>query len=400
MPQRSLEALVALLCVVGLACSCASPRSQFPSAPPTAPRMVSAVMLERSVELVRRYLLNSQTERGTFVYRYDFLREQVQPGDHDARQAGALWTLAGMHRRGPSQQTAGAVARGLGFFRDHSVLTDDGRRYIVYPGAARGSTGTVALVALALVELLRADYPLPDQPARQAELAQYIRFLRSMRMQNGHFSATYDLRLGVPTGGVSPFSDGEALLLMVKAAKYAGHPELRDLALRSAEQMYWDYVLEARAAGSSEPIAEAFYQWGTMAFYEIYTAGWQNGAKYARRAVDMACAIVKAESTRPGEATAGPLCEGLAAAWELARLTGRTTQMLQIGTALDERLAEAITRQVGGPAPNDYLKRHPTSDPLAVGGVMSGPADPVLQIDVATHLAHAMMLAREFIYRE
>ncbi len=363
-------------------------------------RRLTRGMLDQSIALALQYLMNSQTPRGNFVYEYDFVENTVADGDNEVRQAGALWSLALAHQDGPSEATARATMRGLEFFKSNSALTPDGRRYVAYPGAAFGKTGAVALVSLALVEFLRARYYVPSREDYERDLGEYILFLRSLRMDDGHFCGRYDQKHAVPSGGPSPYSDGEVLLLLVKAAKYAGHAELRGLALQSAERMYWDYLEPPLAEAPHSGVARAFYQWGSMAFYELYTTGWPGVEKYGRRAVEMALSTIEAERLLSGGRITASTIEGLAAAWEMARLTGRRDAMEKIGRAIDLGLAGLISRQVGGPAPNEYLRSHPAIGWLAVGGVMSGPSDPVLRIDATSHHLNAMILARRLIYRE
>jgi len=360
---------------------------------------LSAELLDQAIALTHQYAMNSQTERGTFIYLYDFVKGEVIRDDHEVRQAGSLWTLAILHQHAPSAESARGVARGLEFFRANSRLTPDGRRYIVYPGSTPGKTGAVALVALALIEVLRTEPEMAGRQQYERDLAQYLLFLRSLRMHDGHFCDEYDLERGLPAGGLSPFSDGEALLCMVTAAKYAGHPELKDPVLESAERMYWDYVARELATDPQSPMTKSFYQWGSMAFYEIYTSGWPDTRKYARRAIEMARWTIDVHSILSSENNTGSAYEGLVVAWELARLTGDRDAMEKIGRVIDLGLTRFISWQVGGPIPNEYLKSHPTTDPLAVGGVMNGAADPVLRVDVTMHQAHAMILARQFIYR-
>ena len=401
---RGAAVLLALAVLATASCRAAgrppAPPEATGGAGPEAARRLSRPLLDRSLELGRRCALNSQTPEGNFVYEYDFVKGARAGTDNDSRQAGTLWTLALMHQDQPSEETARAIMRGLEFFRSHSARTEDGRRYVVYPGSTIGKTGAVALLALTLVEFLRADYEVPDRQVYEEELDEYARFICSLRTPDGHFYENYDLKLAVPAGGRSPFSDGEGLLFMVKAARYAGHAELRALALESAEQMYWDLFVQPVSGNPESPIVKGFYQWGSMAFYEIYTSGWPGAEAYAERAIEMAYSTIDQQRVLAEERNAASAYEGLAVAWELARLTGRQEAMDKIGRAIDAGLARFISWQVGGPTPNDYLRAHPTTDRLAVGGVMDGATNPVLRIDLTQHQMHATILARRFIYRE
>ena len=55
----------------------------------------------------------------------------------------------------------------------------------------------------------------------------YLRFLVAARLDTGGFHANYDAR-GEVSGHPSPYYDGEALLALVKAARYLGRDYVED----------------------------------------------------------------------------------------------------------------------------------------------------------------------------
>jgi hypothetical protein len=385
-------------------CSCAKERrgrlAEALELSQTPPPPLTRELLDQSIALATQYLLNSQKTVGNFVYEYDFLRRQEGYSDNEVRQAGALWGLALAHLYSPSDATAAAVVRGLAFFKGRSRLTPDGRRFIVYPGSREGRTGTLSLVALALVEFLRADYPTPTREAYERDLVEYIRFALSLRREDGRFHSAYSFDSAAGYGEPSGYYDGETLLMLVKAARYAGHGELKDIAVGSAESMYEHYMVRGRKEDPQAMLPKSFYQWGSMAFYELYTAGWPGMEKFAGRTIEMARWMIDERDVLSRRGNTGYAYEGLSVAWELARLTNRKEDMDCIEGAIRKGLPQLITWQVGGPAQNAFLRRHPTRDKLAVGGCMNGEADPVLRMDTTQHQAHAMMLVRRFLYRD
>ena len=92
------------------------------------------------------------------------------------------------------------------------------------------------------------------------------------------------------------------------------------------------------------------------------------------------------------------LHEGMASAWQLAKLSDDEWAMKKIGAVIDIGLAKLISWQVGGPLQNSYLENNPPTRELAVGGVMNRKDEPLLRIDVTQHQSHAIILARRFIY--
>jgi hypothetical protein len=107
----------------------------------------------------------------------------------------------------------------------------------------------VALVTLTLVEFLRSDAPLPHRKEYEQDLDAYLKFLLSLRMDDGRFHSAYRFSDGKGLKQPSPYYDGETLLALVKAARYAGHEELKRPALESAQTMHEQYVTAALARG-------------------------------------------------------------------------------------------------------------------------------------------------------
>jgi len=391
-------AAAALLLVGSVSCAGGPVTGPRDVAAPGRTRLTRAV-LDESLALGRRFLLNNQRPEGNFYYCYDFLQRRDVDGDSSVRQAGALWGLALIHRDGPSPQTAEAVARGLAFFRRYSRRTPTGGRYVAYPTDLMGSTGTVALVCLSLIETVRADPDSATAIARRRELDEYLHFLLAVRMPDGRFHARYDHRSGRGFGGPSPYYDGESLLALARAARYAGRGDLKGVLLESAERMYETHVEGALRLDPDSADTKGFYQWGTMAFYELYTSGWQGTKVYAPRAVALAEWMIDVHRTLDRTRNTAYAHEGMVTAWELARLSGDRRARDKIADVIDRGMAKLTSWQVGGPMENDFLRDHPTADPRAVGGVMNQRDGPALRIDVTQHQMHAVILARRFIYR-
>ncbi|MCG8583149.1 MAG: hypothetical protein MI757_00355, partial [Pirellulales bacterium] len=366
-------------------------------------RRITREMLGKSLVAGRQFLLLNQRNAGNFNYEYDFLAKKLSRGDSQVRQAGATWGIATIHREHPTDLTHAALAHAIQFFSDHSVLTDDGRRYIAYPGEPRGRTGTVALVSLALVEFLQT---LPEGAERDATaklLDEYMAFLLSLRYDEGphkgQFSSGYDIDTGDGASKPSPYFDGESLLAMAKACRYAGMSDLKDKIIDSADVMHHVFVTEARKADPDSDLTKGFYQWGSMAFYEIHTAGWVSTDRYARWAIELAYWMIDEHRTLKRTKNTSYAYEGMISAWELARLIGDRRALDKIGSVIDEGLYKLTSWQVGGPNETRFLRDNPTKDLLAVGGIMNSKSDPVLRIDVTQHQMHAVVLARRFVYK-
>lgn len=354
-------------------------------------------ILDRSLELGKSFLLNNQTEKGNFVYEYDFSTKKLSGGDSQVRQAGALWGLSLIHHENPSKETYLALKNGFRFFDSNSITIDSNSRYIAYPNDSEGRTGTIALVCLAYIEVLQTPLETLDQKNYSKSLDGYLNFLLSLRKSDGHFHPYYDFNNGSGNGEPNPYFDGESLLTMSKAAKYAGYPKLKKQILESAENMYEKYVIEAGEIDKDSRETKGFYQWGSMSFFEIYSAGW--GDEYADRIIDLAYWMIDTHKTLWRRKNTAYAHEGMITAWQTANMTGNKMAMRRIGFVIDRGLYKLTSWQVGGPVQNKFLQSNITEDPMGVGGIMNCKKCPNLRIDVTQHQMHAVILARRFVYK-
>lgn len=353
-------------------------------------------MLDSSLELGRSFLLNNQKPEGNFNYEYNFLTREIEPGDSQVRQAGALWGLALLHKDQPGRETYNALVKGFKFFLNNSFLSMDSLRYVKYPDTQNGRAGAVALLCLAYIEFLSADFRGEYDDLFYEHFQEYFSFLLTLRKDDGSFYSTYRYTSGKGLGSPSPYFDGESLLAMVKAAKYLGFGKLKNQILESAENMYQRNVVDARVEEDDSPLTKGFYQWGSMSFLEIYTAGW--GDQYAQRVIDMAYWMIDVHKTLWRTKNTAYAHEGMICAWEAANLSGNKKAVKKIRRVVNKGLYKLTSWQVSGPIENRYLRNHPSDDPLAIGGVMNCRKCPVLRIDVTQHQMHAVILARQHIY--
>lgn len=355
--------------------------------------------LEMALTLGRRYLLASQTPAGNFTYEYNLQTGKTGADDNGVRQAGTLWGLALVYQHRPDPEVAQAIRRGLAYFSDLTHATAAGGKFILYPGSPNG-TGQVALVALTLVDFLRAKPPLTDaeRQAYEDDLARYLAFLTTLQLANGQFADGYT-EAGAPAQAPSPYADGETLLLFVKAAKYAGHDELKALALKAAVQMGRAYTEAAVQQRRDDEQTKAFYQWGTMAFYELYTSNWPDTDTYAQRAIDLAGWMLDVHRPAGRPRNTGYAYEGLLYAWEMARLTKQAPALDKLRPAIDAGLGQLLSWQVGHPRQIAYIKdTAKPGDRQSIGGVLNSAREPGLRIDVTQHQTHAVILALRLLY--
>jgi UDP-N-acetylmuramoyl-tripeptide--D-alanyl-D-alanine ligase len=363
-------------------------------------RRLGRAELDQSIALGQGFLLRHQRPEGNFDYEYDWRRRQLSPEDSQARQAGALWGLGLMYQDHPEPALATAIEKGIAFFDRHSVAASDGRRCVTYPGETFGATGTVALVALTHVEYLRSARAMAEdaRSVHMARLGGYLEQLAGARDPDGLWYGGYSFADCRPSGEASSYSDGEALLALVKAAKYLGRREFLAVAREAADAGYRRNVEGALSANPDSDVTKGYYQWSSMAFYELYSSGWPDTERYGDWVLRLADWMIDVHGTLWRRRNTGYAYEGIVHAYEVARRRGDQARMAKYACVIDTGLEKLISWQLGGPIPSPHLRGQGERDPQALGGVQNGAFGPALRIDVTQHQMHAVLLARRYLY--
>ncbi len=355
-------------------------------------------ILDRSLSLGTRFLLAHQKAAGNFDYEYDWRRRTLSDDDNDVRQAGALWGLSLLYGAEPSPVLAEAVERSLRFFNENSRRVKRAR-CLVYPGRDSGGTGSVALVALAHIEYLRAAKDLPPErrEALDQSLSEYLRQLVLSVHPSGLWYSRFDPKNCKPSGDPSPYSDGEALLALVKAAKYLGRAELLPTIMAGASAGKRVNIDEALAADSDSDTTKGYYQWGSMAYYELATSSFPETKPYGDTVLRLADWVIDEHHILSRLRNTGYAFEGIAHAFALAKQRGDSRQA-KYACVIDVGLERLLGWQVGGPLATRYTSTPDAGDSEAIGGIQNSLTDSALRIDVVQHQMHATLLARQYVY--
>ncbi len=362
-------------------------------------RRLTRAVLDRSLELGTRYVLAHQKPDGLFDYEYDWRSKSLSEDENEIRQSGALWGLTLLYANRPRPELAAAIDRALDFFEEHSKPGRGGSRCITYSASGVGGTGTVALVALAHVEYLRARADLPSERRALMEqrLGEYLKLLVRNVHPSGLWFSNYDLGNCKPKGEPSPYADGEALLALVKAAKYLGHRELLPTIMTAAAAGKRLNIDRAREQDADSDTTKGYYQWSSMAFFELATSDFPDTQVFGDTLLELADWIIDTHHILTRTRNTGYAFEGIVHAYALAKQRGDGRQG-KFACAIDIGLERLIGWQVGGPLPNRYTAGSGSSDPKALGGVQNAASQPGLRIDVVQHQMHATLLARKYVY--
>ena len=258
----------------------------------------------------------------------------------------------------------------------------------------------MALMALTLIDFLRSEDSFEEYPEYEAALVKYLDFLMSLRLSNGQFYKSYEYESGTGGGNPSPYFDGEILLALVKARNHLDLRQWDGLLLESAEQMHRVHVDQARRQDPDSNATKGFYQWGSMAYFEICQSDLPaKKEEYADWIIDLVYWMIDEHRTLTRRRNTAYAYEGLICAWELARLTGNAEALQKIGDVINDVLYKLTSWQVGSPNQNASLLGNRSNDPKAIGGVMNHRKEAPLRIDVCQHQMHAVILAMRNVYK-
>ena len=373
------------------------------------PRL-SREVLGDSFALGRQFMLSNQKPAGNFNYQYDFVHERMDTDDNQVRQAGALWGLALMYQYEQDAATKKALDRSLRFFFAHTRPGPaDGSLLIAYPGDSWSRTGTVALIALGIIEYLRTEQAgqvqLLDQYREELvrQLKGYLVHLQFMQLKDSHFSQAYSLKKKAKSRRSSPYFDGETMLCLIKAAKYLkhlGYTDLIPLIEKTALVLAKNYTADAWRKDPDSDKTKGFFQWSCMAFWEYQDAGWKHTDTFGDYVLSVSWWMIYVHHTLNRTRNTAYAYEGLVHAYRIARARNHRAAIDDLAYTIDRGLFKLTSWQVGGPlqSRNHFLSNHATQDLLAIGGVMNHKREALLRIDVAQHQMHAVLLALQHVY--
>ena len=366
------------------------------SSVPYSPTLTKA-NLEESLTLGSQFLVNNQTSLGNFNYSYNFVSKELSADDNQVRQAGAVWGLALLYAHSPSQEVEDALFKALDFYGTNpipSYLDDD-----------KGSTGSLALLCLSLLDALSVD-STPRREELEAQLKVWLETLKKIQNEDLEFYGKYDYTTGEGKASSSPYSDGEALLALSKAANYFASDTYFELADQALDAMWQDHVVDAQKETLDSDETKGFYQWVTMSLYELDKYQSSKGevdTKYVEKAVELANWMVDTHKILDRTRNTAYAFEGLIATYKLAELHNQDgdydSELDKLFQVIDTGLFKLTTWQVGHTLQNEYLETNAQNDALALGGIVNAADEADLRIDVTQHQMHAVIMTLEWIYK-
>lgn len=365
-----------------------------------------------AVSLGTNYMLHAMKPSGEFLYEFDYARG-VEARDDDAgdlvnpvREAGAIWGLSllvldsVLEGGNSSEPLVAGLRKSLAHFAVMSKVFEDGRRIAVYPGLekAPGKTGTLAVWALALTDFLRTK--IPDGAERETSMAQLKGVLKSLESAvdaDGRVHRKYSNDDGHFFREHSPYFDGETLLAFVKAAKYLGFHEYWPTVKLMVNAGWNMNVKEGLAARKDTDDMKGYYQWSSMAWYELLTSSQAHDYEaFSNRLIDYSLWIVEEHNVLNRTRNTGYAFEGLVPAFSVAKDTNRWGAVNTLGCAIDRGMRRVSSMQLGHPLAAGIAKTAKLTEQIQ-GGVQDAIKETKLRIDTTQHQMHAAILTRRLL---
>lgn len=365
---------------------------------------VTRRQLLAACEAAGDYLLRGQQPDGRFAYLYHAARDAMGEEAYEiTRHAGTAWSLAQLYAATGRRRHRDGAHRALEWLLGHARTRDD-MAWLEHGG--QRPLGAAALGVVALLEYRAAA----GTRRFDRETRRLGRFLVFMQRDDGFFHSDYDAaehRGHIPDGHVPLFAPGEAFLALVRLQRAMPDPAWQRAAARAAE-----FMSTRRDAWHFEHDLPMIHpdSWTMMALDELHAAGAATRAQ-ADYCLFLAHEILR-EQEEPSTArwrdhagaprtslepprsdVAAGRCEGLLAAWRLARRLGAATDEYRRAILLSA--AFQLAHQYD--AVNSYLLPNPAR---ALGGFYSSYADHAVRMDSVQHNLSALLGAAELLASE
>lgn len=221
----------------------------------------SSESMQMSIEAGIKWLQTAQEENGHFAYEYAPYIGTYMDGEQMVRQAGALYALTEVERRqtAPDAALAVSVERAIDYFEDISKEgTYDGETFRCIADSKSSIRCQLGATSLALTGLIGHLTVYPEKRAAyESLLHDWISFIRISQKENGGFRNVFRIGNSFQSEAESAFSNGEALLALVRAHIYDSETVERAL------------IDQAFSYLKDEPFDTALYLWIMAALKEL-----------------------------------------------------------------------------------------------------------------------------------
>lgn len=329
------------------------------------------------------WLVTAQEEDGHFAYEYLPYEDRYREDDNIVRQAGALYALGEVVRRSETENkdTNRAIEKAIEYFESLSPLheyADEEMRCVTK--SEKSKLCKLGATSLALIGILGYVERYPDKANEYDDLIEdYTAFILNAKKDTSGFKEQYIVGSGFRSDTESSFSNGEALLALVRYYQYN-----RDINVKKVIDHTYEY-LESQAFDSN------LYLW-MMAALKDMQALWPNAGytTYAKNFTFWRMNNIQAFHNATHNYC--PANEGFASAYSLLDKTLSQNEQLQLRREIDFWNMRNLGLQIG----QDEIVRVGFDEGKIVlkdiknleqskGGFLTSDAVPTQRIDFTQH---------------
>lgn len=273
---------------------------------------VNDEVLRDSIKDGVSWLQNAQEENGHFAYEYLPYEDSYRDDDNIVRQAGALYALSEVARRGAKEDTKTneTIERAIGFFDDLSKEHEyEGTKVRCVTKSAESNLCKLGATALALTGILGYVEVNEDKASEYEDLIEgYVAFILESKRPALGFLDEYRIGVGFKADKESSFSNGEALLALVRYYQYKPDAEVKkviDETFAYLKDKEFDTALYLWIMSALKDMQVLWPNSAYIAYGKEFTAWRMNGLISSRNTVRNYCAasegLVSAHSLLEGK---------------------------------------------------------------------------------------------------
>jgi hypothetical protein len=337
--------------------------------------------LRGSIESGVVWFKNAQEENGHFRYEYLPYEGTYRNDDNVVRQAGGLYALGEILRKSESDtlDLSRTIEKSIGYFETLSRLDErTGARCIVR--SATSVRCPLGATSLALIGILGYVEHAPEK-ARQYDslITDYHRHILTMQKEGGGFRDVHSVGSAKSLDTESSFSNGEALLALVRMYRHDPSEETK----RAIDRAF--------AYLSAQPFDANLYLWIMAATKEMY-ALWPSDTYLTYAEKFTSWRLERGALQSGSKRNYCAYAEGLASAASI--LEGEKSEGVhaRLRKELDRLNRNHLALQIGARdtyrviTPGGVLRIAELKEPArAMGGFLTEDSEPTERIDFTQH---------------
>jgi len=195
------------------------------------PKALSSESMRDIIKDGVNWLVEAQEPNGHFAYEFLPYENEYRKDDNIVRQAGALFALSEVARREETQNTKAdaAIKQAIAFFENQSAEdTYEGKKMRCVTNTQKSSVCKLGATALALTGVLGYVEARPEKKDVYEDLIEeFTSYILASKKKDAGFRNEYKVGEGFRSEAESSFSNGEALLALVRYYQYSPNKDVK-----------------------------------------------------------------------------------------------------------------------------------------------------------------------------